>query len=289
MLYLIFSIICSVTVGILFKILKQYSVSFQQIINWNYVSALIFCFWVFQPDFTEISSVSLPWKNFLILALLLPVVFIFMTASVKTIGIAKTDIAQRLSLCIPILISVFVFKEKIIPLKTVGLVVGFLSIFLIFYTRSKNSVITRNSIFPLLVFFGYGIIDVFFKQLATFTQIPYTTSLFIVFAGALIISTLISMFQVVRQKEHFQWKNAWIGLGIGIINFSNILFYLKAHKALASNPSTVFATMNFGVIVLGSLIGIIFFKEKFSKANYLGIGTTLLAIALITLAQFYNL
>jgi hypothetical protein len=44
-------------------------------------------------------------------------------------------------------------------------------------------------------------------------------------------------------------------------NFGNILFYLKAHQAFADNPSTVFAAMNMGVIILGSL-GILVFKEK---------------------------
>jgi hypothetical protein len=34
-------------------------------------------------------------------------------------------------------------------------------------------------------------------------------------------------------------------------NFGNILFYLKAHQAFADNPSTVFAAMNMGVIILG--------------------------------------
>lgn len=288
MFYLIFSIICSVTVGIFFKIVKKYSVSFQQIINWNYVSALIFCFLAFQPQLNTVSSLQLPWPTFLILALLLPIVFIFMAASVKTIGIAKTDIAQRLSLCIPILVSVFIFKENISLLKTIGLGIGFLSIFLIFYTNSKTKISTKSILFPLLVFLGYGIIDLFFKQLASFTALPYTTSLFLVFVGALLISTLITLVQIFRKKEHFHWKNVWMGLGVGIVNFSNILFYLKAHKALASNPSTVFATMNFGVIVLGSIVGILVFKEKFNKINYWGIGAALVAIALVTLSQFYS-
>jgi hypothetical protein len=40
---------------------------------------------------------------------------------------------------------------------------------------------------------------------------------------------------------------------VGAFNFGNILFYLKAHQAFADNPSTVFAAMNMGVIILGVL------------------------------------
>jgi len=53
---------------------------------------------------------------------------------------------------------------------------------------------------------------------------------------------------------------------------------------MANHPSTVFAAMNMGVIVAGTLIGIILFKEKISKLNYLGIMMALIAIILITLS-----
>ncbi|WP_431295071.1 hypothetical protein [Pedobacter sp. P26] len=60
---------------------------------------------------------------------------------------------------------------------------------------------------------------------------------------------------------------------------------MKAHKALAENPSTVFAAMNLGVIIIGTLIGIIAFKEKLSKLNYVGIVLAIAAVIFITLSQ----
>lgn len=60
---------------------------------------------------------------------------------------------------------------------------------------------------------------------------------------------------------------------------------MKAHKALAENPSTVFAAMNLGVIIVGTLIGIVAFKEKLSKLNYAGIIFAIAAIIFITLSQ----
>jgi hypothetical protein len=35
-----------------------------------------------------------------------------------------------------------------------------------------------------------------------------------------------------------------------MFNFGNILFYLKAHQDFSESPSTVFAGMNLGVIVI---------------------------------------
>ena len=69
-------------------------------------------------------------------------------------------------------------------------------------------------------------------------------------------------FKAIKQKRENRIKSCFLGLILGLLNFGNILFYLKAHKALAENPSTVFAGMNMGVIILGSLAGILIFKEK---------------------------
>jgi len=45
--------------------------------------------------------------------------------------------------------------------------------------------------------------------------------------------------------------------------------------------------MNIGVIICGSLIGILIFKEKLSKLNYVGLLLALVAIIIITLAQLH--
>ena len=90
---------------------------------------------------------------------------------------------------------------------------------------------------------------------------------------------------IVTKKTKLQLVNIGCGLILGLFNFGNILFYLKAHKALVTNPSTVFAAMNLGVIVVGSLIGILVFKEKLTKLNYFGIALALCAVILITISQ----
>jgi drug/metabolite transporter (DMT)-like permease len=74
----------------------------------------------------------------------------------------------------------------------------------------------------------------------------------------------------------------WI---LGIANFGNILFYLKAHQDLANQPSIVFSSMNIGVILLGSAVGIFVFKERLSRLNYAGILLALISIIVLYFAQ----
>lgn len=286
MIYIILSICCSVTVAVLLKTARRFGINIQQSINWNYLSALILCFISFSPNVNILSHAS-PWKFYIPLSVLLPTVFILLAISIRYIGIVKTDIAQRLSLFIPILASYFIFNETISQLKLIGLSIGFLAIFLTLNKKTESSSEKNRWIFPLIVLFGFGIIDVLFKQIAVNEDIPFTTSLFVIFCGAFLLSSIISLYSILIKKTALELKSFYFGIVLGIFNFGNILFYLKAHKALANNPSTVFAAMNFGVIIVGSLIGIVVFKEKISKINYIGIALALIAVIIITASQLY--
>ena len=285
MLFLLLSIFCSVSVGIIFKISRKFDITISQVIKWNYTFALLLCYLFFEPDLNAVNSTA-PWGVYTSLMLLLPSVFILLAVSIKHIGIVKIDAAQRLSLIIPILAAWFIFMEDFNVLKLAGLAVGIPAIVMILIKKDKSD--SKNWLYPTLVLLGFGVIDVLFKQIALYKDLPYTTSLFVVFCGALITAIGIIAYEILFMGKKLGLINLAFGALVGIFNFGNILFYLKAHQAFAENPSTVFAAMNMGVIVLGSLAGILIFKEKLSKLNYFGLFFALIAIAFITLSQIYK-
>lgn len=252
---------------------------------WNYVIATILCYSVFSPDLNEITG-NAPWGIYISLAILLPSIFVFLAASINHMGIVKTDVAQRLSLFIPILAAYFIFKEDFNTYKLIGLAIGFPAMWLILSKREENQ--SNKWLYPAMVLIGFGVIDILFKQIALHTTLPYTTSLFIVFCGAFSLVFLAVIYEVLFKQISIRLINIGFGILVGVFNFCNILFYLKAHKAFAENPSTVFAAMNMGVIILGSLAGIFIFKEKVTKMNYIGLFMALLAIVFITLSQIYS-
>lgn len=282
MWFVILSVICSVTVGIFLKVAKRFQLNVFQIITFNYFSALLLTYLTYQPNLA-IEQKSVPYALFISLAFLLPIVFFIQAKSIKLTGIVKTDIAQRLSLFIPLIASYYLFNEIFSSLKIIGFVVGFSAIFFTLNKKSESK--SNNWVYPLLVLLGFGIIDILFKKVAVFKEFSFTTSLFLIFCGAFIVSILFLIGKILIQKEKLESKNILWGLALGILNFGNILFYLKAHKALAENPSTVFAGMNMGVIILGSLAGILLFKEKMTKWNYFGIILAIISIIIITLSQ----
>jgi drug/metabolite transporter (DMT)-like permease len=286
MIYLLISICCSVTVGIILKLARRYSINIQQAVTWNYLFAVGLSWFCFHPKLSDLSEIGFS-AVYLSLGILLPVIFWTLATSIKYIGIAKTDIAQRLSLFIPILLSYFIFNENFGTVKIIGLAIGFAAIFFTLHKKSTEKDKRQLWMYPLLVFIGYGIIDTLFKKVAQITKIPYTTSLIFIFSLAFVISTLSLIYLYLHKNQKIKLINLIWGCALGFFNFFNILFYLKAHQAMSENPSTVFAAMNMGVIILGSAAGIYIFREKLSRVNYIGLLLALLSIIIITISRIY--
>ena len=284
MLFLILSVLCSVTVGVIFKLSRNYTISVIQIVTWNYLFALVLCFFAFSPDLNTIDR-SAPWSIYITLGILMPSIFIFLAASIKHMGIVKTDAAQRLSLFIPLLAAWLIFNEDFNLLKITAFLIGFPALLLILSKPATNK--SNKWMYPAAVLVGFGVIDILFKKIALYTSLPFTSSLFVIFAIALMLMIIAILYDVIVRKTRLRAINILFGGLVGAFNFGNILFYLKAHQAFADNPSTVFAAMNMGVIILGSFIGILVFKEKMSQRNYLGLTFALVSIVLIALSQIY--
>lgn len=286
MIYLVLSIICSVTVGVLLKLAKRYHINIMQAVTWNYLFAIALSLVFFKPDFSLISLTNFS-PIYISLGILLPVIFLFLGFAVRQAGLAKTDIAQRLSLFISLCAAYFIFNENFDRLKYVGIIFGFLAIVLTMYRKGTSSSTKNSWLYLLLVFAGFGVIDILFKMVSQLSSVPYTTSLFQIFCISFALSLSYIIYLAIAKKTKIQLINFVCGCILGFFNFGNILFYLKAHAAMADNPSTVFAAMNIGVIIIGSLVGIFVFKEKLSKWNYTGLLFALIAIVLITLSKLH--
>lgn len=280
MLYILLSICCSVAVSIMLKLAKRYHVDVLQAITWNYSTAILLTWIIFKPHWVSLNIA--PVNNLLGLGVLLPVLFVILGASVTANGIVRTDVAQRLSLFIPILASYIVFGENLHLIKVVGILLGIVAVLCsIPWGKSRGKAAKGGWLYLLVVFIGMGVIDVLFKQLSAFKSVPYTSLLFMVFVLCFICSIIMLIIKIATGKTKFSFPHILIGWALGIANFGNILFYLKAHQALANKPSTVFTAMNIGVIALGTLVGLFIFKEKLSTLNKIGIVLALIAVIVI--------
>ena len=276
---LIIAVLCSVAVSVLLKVARKRNIIIQQAIAFNYIVALSLSWFLLKPDFKELEFTDFIAQSentpiFLALGILLPSVFIIMSKAVEFAGIVRSDAAQRLSLFLPILAAFLIFHETLSQSKVVGIVLAFVGLFCLLSKPNQQSAVDFRGVLGLIgVWFGYGIIDILFKQVAK-SGGAFPTTLFIAFSLAACIMFIYLLF------KRTQWNVASFvgGIILGVLNFFNILFYIKAHQSFGSNPTLVFAGMNIGVICLGTITGALIFKEKISKVNWLGIVFSLCAI-----------
>lgn len=280
---LFIAIFCSVAVSVFLKIARSQQIVISQAIACNYLMAGSLTYFILQPDFMGLSFSDALRQNehsaiFLLLGFLLPTIFLVMAKAVEFNGIARADAAQRLSLFLPILAAFLFFNESLTTQKGIAIISAFLALFaLVFKSGSQNSAGgIKGFLLLFLVWMGYGVIDILFKQIAKFgVAFPFALFTSFVIAGCFIFAYLIFT------KTRWQGKSMLAGLLLGALNFLNILFYIKAHQQLSENPSLVFAGMNIGVMILGAIIGLVGFKEKLNKVNLIGIGLGIVAIILL--------
>lgn len=261
-----------VAVSVLLKLCSPHSqFNLIQAIFFNYLVTLICTYFFLSPTFPNHISL-LVWTLTLTLGVLLPSIFVIMGQAISHIGLIKTDIAQRLALFLSLSASFYLFKEAFTFYKFLGILCALLSGILLARTAPYHSRDSQNH--PLLHFsghffsvcIGYGVIDVLFRVVAQ-SGIELGLILFLSFAFAALLSAMWFMYR----KEPIHWYNLWWGSLLGLLNFSNIYFYVRAHQYFPSNSVLVFTAVNLGVIFLSTLVGKLIFNEPLTGRNWLGV------------------
>ena len=285
MIHVLASAICSVLVSVLLKLARRFGLDVGQMVAWNYAAAVALAALLLQPSPAALRQPHALWLALLALGVLLPTIFLALGASVRHAGIVRSDAAQRLSLLISLLAAFLLFGEKLDATKVLGCALGLLALLGMVWRsgQARGEGGAAQWLWPLLVFAGFGTIDIALKRVSA-AGVPLGTSLAAMFALALPVAFALAAARRLRGGAHFTLRNALAGLLLGLCNFGNILFYLRAHRALPQHPALVFASMNLGVVVLGALTGVLLFRERLSRTNLAGLVLALAAIALLAWA-----
>ncbi|KZC17809.1 hypothetical protein RHOFW510R12_10905 [Rhodanobacter sp. FW510-R12] len=282
MIYVLLSVACSVLVSVLLKLARRFEVDVGQAIAWNYVVAGALTALLLQPSLATLREPGSPWLALAALGVLLPTIFLALAASVRHAGIVRSDAAQRLSLLLSLLAAFALFGEQLTAFKALGIALGLLALLCMVWRGGHGAGAggAAGWLYPLLVFGGFGVIDILFKRVAQ-AGVPLGAALQAMFALALLVAFALQLWRRARGHTRFTARSPLAGLLLGLANFGNILFYLRGHRALPQHPALVFASMNLGVVVLGALVGLLLFRERLSRLNLAGVALALLAIGLI--------
>ena len=285
MIYLLLSVLSSTIIFIVFRLYKKFGVNTLQAIIVNYFVACTVGFfgYIEGSDFSHVPS-----ENWFPGALMLGVLFItvFNLAAITTqkSGLSVVAVATKMSVAIPVLFGIFLYNEGTGLLKILGIILALVSVYLTSIKSEEGITIKKeNLIFPLLVFLGSGIIDTSIKYLETSYVSKTDVGLFssTIFASAGILGTFILIVQALTGKLKITFKNILGGIALGIPNYFSIYFLVMALRTDGFDSSTIFTINHVAIVTVSTLVGILLFKEKLIKKNWIGLVFAIISIILV--------
>lgn len=285
MIDLSLGIIFFVIILILFKLFERYKVDNIQAILVNYVvaSTLGLCTSGFDHPFQEIVDSEWKWFSVLI-GIFFIVVFNFLATGAQKVGIAISTVANKMSVIIPVIFAFIVFKDTISVLKISGIVLALGGVYLTSTAGKKLSFDKKYLWLIIIIFVGQGIADVIFNYAQKFYVEKAEAQIFIstMFMAACLTGLFMVIPRYIKKTSTFEWKNVFWGIGLGVPNFLTVYFFFRSLESDFLEASQVYPILNMGVIVLSALAGYLFFKERLSLMNWLGIALSIVAIACIS-------
>jgi drug/metabolite transporter (DMT)-like permease len=281
MFYILLAVAFSVVVSILLKLARRANVDIVQAVATNYIVAAAMAYGLLGATPQAALAARETYAPLILLGILLPAIFVMLARSVRSAGIVRTDVAQRLSLFVSLVAAFAFLGDVLTERKGFGIALAFVAVVCVLWRKDREPMERGSWIAPLAVFAGFGAIDICFKLLAR-AGAPFPSALLSSFLMAMVLCWVVVIGRAVAGKAPVTWRSVGFGVLLGVANFANILFYVRAHIALPHDPSLVFASMNVGVMVLGALVGALAFREKLSWLNWTGLAVAIAAIAIMT-------
>jgi len=289
MIYLLGSIILTSYLTLSFKVLEKFGINNFQAIVVNYI-ACVMTGSVVNGKFPVNSSVVS--QHWFLWSCLMGATFIslfnLIAFTAQRLGIAVASVANKLSMVIPFLFSLYLYNEKSGFLKIAGIGVALLAVILTCSKKGEAQGETgsdKKLIFfvPAILFLGSGLLDTMVKYVEQGYLDEGNKNDFLItaFAVAALIGIIVMFFQFLGRKKDFSFRPLIAGFAIGIPNYFSIWCLLKVLQMYPGDSSAIIPVNNMGIVLFSALMSAVLFKEKLSILNWAGILLSIIAIALI--------
>lgn len=284
MLPLISAILSSFAITVLIKLNEQKNLDRQVVLGINYLAAAALGWTLTIVNGLETVSLTTILLGF-VGGILWPGGFYLFMWGIRRFGMSLTGSIARLSLSIPILIAI-VFLGEVLTLPTLGGLLATLFAFLLI-SPVKFSELKKNEgsaiwFFPLIVFI-FGIVD-FWANL--FNTIGDSGEKFLFMTLIFSFSAVNTWIIIFLKKRKIETEAIKAGALLGLPNFFSTYFLLEALKDgfFLGQSATVYTLYSVAGLVLAFSAGAIFWREKVTPKNIIGVVIAIVAIALLNLS-----
>lgn len=279
MISLLLTIACSTSIALILKYSSVNKGNPILLLASNYFVATVIGFTLFflDPD-SEYSFTTVIYGS--ILGLLFVFSFFSFTKAIDAAGTALSTLSSRISLFIPVILSIILFGETPTTANLFGFLLTIVTIYLFYLSlrRDKSRLLKPSDFFFLAaVMIGIGIGDFAMK---VFQQIfpQHEKQFFIssIFFFAFVYSISIVLFKKIPLNR----KTIISGGILGVPNVLSSVFLIGALESIAA--IIVYPVVNIGIILLTALLAYFFWKEGINRLGLLSLFSGLVSIILLT-------
>ncbi len=276
--YLLLAIFCSAMISILMRLSSGKVKSHFSMLAANYlVCGLLGAVYA---DFSLFSVNTDGFGLTVILAVLNGAMLlgglILLQISTPKNGVVLSSLFMKLGLLVPFLVSILFFREVPTWLQVVGFCLAVAAI--VVFNLKKDSGKNRFGAGLLLMLLLSGGVDAIIK---TFEELgpPALSDHFLCLSFS--VSFVLCMGLVLAKKERPDKGAVLYGAGIGIVNFFSSKFVLAA---LSQIPAVVlFPTYSVATMLVVTLCGILLFRERLSRRQWLAFAAVIAALIMLNI------
>lgn len=291
MIYLLGSILFSAYLTLSFKVLQRLRINTLQAIVFNYIACVATGSVVNGSFPVNKDNITAPWFVWaLVMGGMFISIFNVIGFTTQKLGVAVASVANKLSMVIPFIFSIYLYHESSTLLKIAGIAVAVVAVVLTCYPAEKNAGDTKKNkqlllLLPFVLFVSSGLLDTLIVYVKNnFFIRPddnFNNFLITAFSVAAVIGLLILILQVATGRQSFSLKAILAGIIIGIPNYFSIWCLGKVITAYRGNSSAIIPVNNMGIVLFSAVAAWLLFKERLSMINWMGIIMAIAAIALI--------
>lgn len=286
MLDLALSVLFSSLIFVIFKLFSVYKIETLYAIIANYVVACAVGLWLYTGEVAITDIPEKPWfLGTFALGLLFIIVFNLMAATSQRLGVSVASVATKMSLVIPVLVGVFLYREELGLFKIFGILLALVAVYFASVKEQSTAFKRAALLLPFLTFLGSGAIDAALAYFQNEFIAPKELPLFsaTVFGSAALVGMLLMILKSFKKPLKINLRNVLGGIGLGVPNYFSIYFLLRALQNDALNSASVFTINNVAIVMFSTLLGIALFQEKVSAKNWGGIALAIASILLVAL------
>jgi drug/metabolite transporter (DMT)-like permease len=276
------SIIFSTLIIITFRLMSKYNVDELEAIVFNYFFASSWGLVMWRQAPTPADFIEKPWFLLsLVIGVLFIITFFLLSRSASTAGLAITAVASRMSVLLPVIAGFLLYGDALTIPKVIGIILAIGAFFLIFKPEGQVALNVKRIVLPTMLFLGIGTNDIIMKYIEHHYLVgDESLMLTAVFLISFIIGIIVLLVRNIKKQQQLSFKSLYTGFLLGSLNFGATYFFIRSMMKIES--TLLFPGVNVGIVVLSSLTGLVFFRERLTAVNWIGIFTAIMAIVIIS-------